>query len=282
MENFPKRFWTRFQEEEFKESIALRTVVDGRVESLTFWKWTRRIQNLAMGLMEAGFEPGTRLGMIASNGRDWLDVAMATWLVGGCLVPLRPDHRREQSLHCLGRSGCGWIAVDDIHERDRLRGAGGALPEHLQWVVFDGDDESDDVHPVDDLEEKGRNLVQRGHTSRLARRIYGIGRDDPALVLFEPDPGNDAEGALFSGAKIEAQLGALARQMGLSGEDETVVSSALNFGWFSSFLISVATLYAGDCVGLPSSGESPPSALDELRPTLLVCGPDFLEELAGD
>ena len=277
MRNFQTKFWKRFQD--FKEASAIYTVSDGSRETLTFWTWTRRIRNLAMGLMDAEFSAGTRLGLVAPNGRDWLDLAVATWLVGGCLVPVVPMRERRETLRCLGRSGCDWIAVVDDKARTHLRGPGGELPSHLQWVLFDANGSGDNTHALDELEERGRHLARRGHTKKLAKRIYELDRTAPAVIFFDPDPAEDAQGAFFSGEKIDHQLEGIARQMGLGDAEDTIVSSALSFGWFSSFLITMSALYAGHAVALAPTLRELSEEFETLRPTHLVCGPAYLEEL---
>lgn len=277
MRNFQTKFWKRFQE--FKEAPAIYTVDGGSRKSLDFWAWTRRIQNLAMGLMDAGFKAGTRMGFVAPNGRDWLDLAMATWLVGGCLVPLVPGRNREETLRCLGRSGCDWIVVVDDNERARLRGPGGSLPPHLQWVFLDGQTTGKDSHAIDDLDETGRSFIRRGHAKKLAKRIYQLERDAPALILFDPEPDDDAEGALFSGIRVDRQLEGIARQMAIGDTEGASVASMMSFGWFSSFLITVATLYAGQSICLTPTLRDLSDEFEALRPTHLVCGPAYLEKL---
>lgn len=282
MKNFPKTLWSKLQN--FKESPAIYTAGDDGRDEVSFWEWTRRIQNVAMAMLDAGFEAGTRVGFVASNCRDWLDVAVATWLVGGCVVPLNPNRDRDYLLHCLGRSGCDWIAIDDEHTRSRLRGPGGQLPSHLNWIVFEAEESRDQVYAVEQMAKDGRHLVQRGHNKKIAERIYGLDGDAPTLVLFEPDPEDvdDVEGAFFGGRKVAWQLASIADQAGFGESEEPVVGSVLSFGWFSAFLLSMAALYDGRAVALSSSDAELQQQFKRLRPTHLICGPDYLQKLADD
>ena len=280
MKNFPTAFWKRFQD--FKEAPAIYTVDDdGSRKTLSFWEWTRRIQRLAMGLLDKGIKPETRLGLVAPNGRDWLDLAVAAWLVGSCLVPLVPGRDRKETLRCLGRTGCGWIAVADDRARANLRGDGDALPDHIKWIVFDGDANAKGVFSLENLEEKGRELIRRGHTRKLAERIYELKPEAPTLIFFDPEPGEDAQGAFFSGAKVARQLEAIAAQAGWPDDQDVTVASLLSFGWFSSFQFTLAALYAGHSVALAPTLRSMSDDLEVLQPTYLVCGPAYLEKLSG-
>ncbi len=281
MKNFATQFWGRLQE--YKERPALHVVEEGKRVEVTFWEWTRRLQNLAVALMEEGFEPGTRLGLVAPNSRGWLDLAMATWLVGGCVVPLVPGRERRETLRCLGRSGCDWIAVADRGAFEQLRGPGGQLPGHLRWVYVDGEASGEGEYDLKGLEEEGRSLVRRGRTRNLAERIYGLKAKDPTVIFFDPEPDEGSQGCFFSGEKVAWELDAIAGQMGLKAEDEGVrVASALSYGWFSSFLFTVAALVNGHSVAVAPSLRQLSEASKTLRPTHLVCGPAYLEDLGKE
>ena len=278
MRNFPTKLWKRFQD--YKEAPAVYTVDDGQREVLSYWAWTRRIQNLAMAMMDRGFKTGMRMGFVAPNSRDWLDLAIATWLVGGCVVPLVPDSPRKETLRGLGRSGCDWIVVADANARTRLRGPGGKMPPHLQWIYVDGEPTSEDTHGVGELEKSGRGLVRRGHTKKLAKRIYELDADAPTLILFDSEISEDSQGAFFTGTTVDLQLEAIVAQMGLPDDAEVVLATVQSFGRFSSLLLALATLYAGHAVALAPTRQRLDDHFETLLPTHLVCGADYLKELA--
>ena len=280
MRNFPTLFWTRFQE--YKDAPAIITLDEkGRPQTTTFWEWTRRIQNLAIAMMEAGFQPEDRIGLIAPNHRDLLDLTAAAWLLGGAVVPLPPGRDRKETLRCLGRSGTEWIVVVDPTERDRLAGPGGQLPGHLKWIFLQDAPARENFFSLSSLEEEGRTLARRGRTRQLAERIYQLKPSNPTLILFDPHPGPDAQGAFFSGKKVAAQLEAISHQLAIP-ESGASSLSALSFGWFPGFLNIMATLFSGNPVVLPSSLREFSREIDSLKPTHLFVGPAYLESLAQD
>jgi long-chain acyl-CoA synthetase len=276
MRNFATHFWTKFQE--VREDQAFAFVGEGGVEQESYREWTLRVQRLAMGLMQAGLEPGTRIGMIAPNSRAWLDVAFAGWLIGACVVPLVPDRDRRETLRCLARSGCDWIVLRDQPARLALRGQAN-LPDHLRWIVLEGDDAGPGIQTYRELESQGRDRLRRGGLNELAKRTYELAADLPVLMLFEPEPGDDPHGAHYSGAKLAVMLEQLGRS--LSFKDEARVAVIMNYGWFSAALFSFAALLAGKTLLTASSLSELRANLKPLRPTHLVCGPAFLEGQAS-
>lgn len=280
MHNFPTHFWRKFQD--YKERVAL-TCVDahGKVVEETFWEWTRRIQRLAIALMDAGFEPGQRMAMLPPGGRDWIDLAFATWLVGGCVVVIPSEHPRAKTLRALARTGARWIAVRDAGEWQFLRGKKGNLPPGLHWITFadSADWPADDNFLVmDDLDQRGRSLAVRGWVDKLAKVIYEVDSDQPSLILFGPKLGDDPHGAFFSGEKVGHMLDLLGDDLQLA--EDACVLSAIEYGQFPAWLISAATLLQGRRLATADSLEDAAANLHTLHPTRLVCGPTFLERRA--
>lgn len=281
MKNFPTLFWKRFQD--FKDAPAFVSLDEkGKTVEVSFWEWTRRVQNLAIALLEAKFLPETRLGLVAPNHRGYLDLAVAAWLVGGCVVPLSPGRDRKETLRCLGRSGAEWIAVWDDQERARLAGPGGQLPDHLKWIFLDGEKVGTNQFSLQIMEEEGRTLARRGRTRELAERIYGLKASAPTAIFFDPEPDGRSQGAFFSGKKVAFQFEGIAHQMDYTEAGGARFLSALSFGWFSSFQLAMATLLSGNALVLPSSLRAMPDEIRALRPTDLLVGPAYLESLSAE
>ncbi len=281
MRNFPTHFWKRFQDH--KERTAFISPAEKSTTTTeTYWEWTRRVQRLALGLMDAGITAGTRVGMVAPNSQQWLDTAFAAWLIGACIVPLTPDRDRRETLRCLARSGCDWIVVRNENARLDLRGQSASFPEHLQWLVLEDAPAGTNkpvantpIHYFPTIEATGRDLGRRGHLNKLAERTYALDPKAPALILFEPEPGPDPTGAYFSGGKLAVMLEYLGRDLPLG--DDATLAVLLSYGWLSAPLITAAALLNGHCIATAPSLSELNDNLSTLRPTHLVCGPAFLE-----
>ncbi len=278
MKNFSTHFWTRFTGDTLKKRIAFVEPSDEGVEVTTFWEWTRRIQKLAIALLEEGFEPGTRMGLIARTSRDWYDLAFATWMAGGCVVPLVPGRTRAETLRCLARSGTEWIAVDHESALVELRGQGGKLPDHLKWISLDplSSKHRDNVFDLDALDEVGRYRAQRGAVKELAKVAFEIEPSSAALILFDPESSDDPHGAFYSSGRLAVMLEYLGGDL-FADEAEETLAVLLNNGWFHAFLVSVATLLRGQRLAVADGLRELSEQLDRLSPTTLLCGPAFIE-----
>lgn len=280
MHNFPTFIWRKFQD--YKDLPALVSVdPKGKIEEETFWQWTRRVQRLAISLLNAGFEPGARIAMTPAGGRDWVDLAFAAWLVGGCLVPIPANRPRVQVLRALARTGCEWVVVPDVRQLQLLQGPSGKLPAHLRWIVFDKADTPPQVehfHFLADLDAEGRSLAVRGWVDKLARVIFAIKPEQPSLILFDAEIGDDPHGAFFSGKKVAEMLQLLGEDLQLA--EEACLVTALDLGNFPAWLITAATLLQGKKIAAGDSADEASSNLHHLNATHLICAPAFLERRA--
>lgn len=273
MKNFPTHFWRRF--EEFKENVAFVSPGESKLEETTYWEWTRTVQNLAIGLLDEGFEPGTSVAIVASNDRRWLDMAFALWLVGGCVVPLVPDRDRRQTLRCCARTGTTWIIVDTEERLREIRGQGDKLPP-LTWVTLDKLEANrlEGVIDVDHLMERGRYRKRRGAINDLAEVTFSLDAKAPALVLFPFEPGDDPHGAWFSGGKLAVMAEYLGGDLSLDDDRLAVLAS---YGWFYSLLFTIASLLQGRTVCIADSIGELAEGFVHAKPTTILCGPAYLQ-----
>lgn len=280
MRNFPTHFWTRFTVE-FKDRTAFVTVdASGKnpvSHPTTYWEWTRRVQRLAVGLMDAGFESGTRMGIVARNCPEWLDLAFAVWMAGGCVVPLPADRERRETLRCLARSGADWIATYDESGLLELRGQGANLPEHLHWVSLKElkGNKQNHVHDLKTLDERGKHRAQRGALDELAKRTYNLSPGLPALIVFPFETSSDPHGATFAGGKLAVLLEYLGGDLHLAETD--IFAVLTSYSWFYGTLMTLAALLQGRTLAIADGLANLEAALPVLKPTVLVCGPATIE-----
>lgn len=282
MRNFATHFWTRFTSDDFKEKPAfVQLESDGTSSELTYWAWTRRVQKIAVGLMDAGFESGTRMGIVAPNSQEWIDLAFAVWMVGGVVVPLPSNWGRRQTLRCLARTGAQWVALGSEEARLEIRGQGDKLPP-LEWIVLRGEtSKQDSVRSLLDLQTQGKFRAKRGDLKLLAKRTYGLEPQSPALILFPFDgETEDPHGALFKGGKLAILLEYLAE--GMQWQEDDRVAVLASYGWLYGILAALSATFAGKTTLVGSSLGELREGLGKLAPTAVVCGPAFVESLAAE
>lgn len=274
--NFSTFVWKRF--EEMRDRIAFVEAGPDGVQPLLFREWTRDVQRLAMGLLDAGFAPGDRIAIVASGCRHWLDIAFAAWLNGGVVVPLVSGRDRKETLRCLARAGCDWIASDTHKNLGEIRGQGDKLPDHLRWLSFEKlriGKPAPNVLELPDLVDTGRDLMKRGKLDVLAKRTYELDASAPAMIVYPFDPGDDPHGAFFTGGKLAVMLESLGADLQLDDKDR--FAPLLSLGWFLGSLTTIATLLQGATVVMAENARELEDRLNELQPTVMLTGPAWIE-----
>src|ERR1700733_13105805 len=111
--------------EEFPDKIAFE-VVD--VGAMTFAEWDGAANAMARRLLEAGLEPGARVGipLHPELALCWLVSYSAAHRAGGVAVPMNPRLAPAEVAHVLAHSGAtAVVTAGDLVAADLESGAGG-------------------------------------------------------------------------------------------------------------------------------------------------------------
>lgn len=98
------RFWARWQPENEAIVFGDRTVTWAELHEST--------SRLANGLMERGVGRGDRVGMLAGNCVEYLELAIAGYKLGSVLVPLNVRLTPPELRYIIEHSGCRAVVAD--------------------------------------------------------------------------------------------------------------------------------------------------------------------------
>ena len=156
----------------------------------------RRINNLAVGLLRLGLEPGERIGLWSQNNSEWLLTQLATAKLGLILVNLNPAYRITELEFALNKVECkALILSPGFKSSDYLAILRQLAPEladcepghlvcaklpALKLVIRLGNDGTTGMLSFDDLlEEAGAPEL-----ARLAALGATLQFDDPINIQF--------------------------------------------------------------------------------------------------
>ncbi|WP_236794427.1 class I adenylate-forming enzyme family protein [Amycolatopsis sp. GM8] len=150
------RFWAR-------ACPGGEAIIDGDV--VTTWaELDERTNRLANGLRQRGIGKGDRVGLIAPNCREYLEIVIAGFKLGAITVPLNHRLTAGELGYIIGHSGCSAViahatfaettakALDDLPARDVVRvGFEPGFGEVLQALYSDDVADSDVAVESDDV-----------------------------------------------------------------------------------------------------------------------------------
>ncbi|MCU1692781.1 MAG: AMP-binding protein [Frankiales bacterium] len=111
------------------------------------WTWAQldaAVDDLARALLDAGLQPGDRLGIWAPNSAEWTLTQFATARVGVVLVTVNPAYRTSELEFVLQQSGCRWLVAAPGFKTSDYRAMVAEVRDAcpaLERVVFLGDDD---------------------------------------------------------------------------------------------------------------------------------------------
>jgi fatty-acyl-CoA synthase len=115
------------------DAVALVEVASGR--RFTYAELSRRARRCAAGLRALGIEPGDRVGLLAHNRIELLDVFLAAGSSGIVVVPIGTRLTAREVAHIVSDSGLRAL----VHDGDLAEVAGNLreLVEVEHWVALD-------------------------------------------------------------------------------------------------------------------------------------------------
>ena len=111
---------------------------------LSYAEWHEAATALARAILDRGFRPGERIGLLAESRIEWPVVQMAIALAGCVLVPLNTHYRRDDLAYALGHAKLRGLFLSREFRGnpylETVRAVRDALPALEMLAVLDGPD----------------------------------------------------------------------------------------------------------------------------------------------
>ena len=79
-------------------------------------------------LVDAGVQPGERVGLLSENRVEWLVADLAIMAAGAVNVPLHAPLTAAQIQYQLGDAGAAWLFVSTAAQLDKVKAVRSQLP----------------------------------------------------------------------------------------------------------------------------------------------------------
>ena len=141
---------------------------DDEWHELTYEQVGTAIEEIALGLIELGIEPGDRVAILADTRLEWTLASYGISAAGGVVVPVYPTNSARECEWVLGDSGARAVFSENAQQRAKIDQVAGELADlrHAIGIEADGGGLT-----LDELRE-----TRRRPRPRRARRPPGGGR----------------------------------------------------------------------------------------------------------
>ena len=122
---------------EHAEQIAVRYKRDGAWHDVTYAQLADIVQEIGLGLIDLGIQPGERFCILANTRPEWSYVDMAATSAGAVVVPIYQTNSPEECLWVISDSGACAVVCEDDEQLAKIAAIRDRLPNLRTVIVID-------------------------------------------------------------------------------------------------------------------------------------------------
>ena len=201
----------------YPERVSVRYQQDGEWRELTFAEVAEVVDEIALGLVGLGMEPGDRVSLLANTRPEWTLSSLAISRAGAVVVPIYPTNSPEECEWVVGNSDSRIVICEDAGQAAKIETVRGGLDKLEHVLLIDASEEADDESTVgiDRLRERARG----GDRSELDRRCAAVSAGDPYTIIYTSGTTGAPKGVVLSHANC-ASLGVMVQEIGFVTDED--------------------------------------------------------------
>jgi long-chain acyl-CoA synthetase len=259
--------------ERFAEQIAARYQHDGEWQEISYAEAGQAIEEIALGLVDLGIEPGDRICILANTRIEWILASYGISAAGAIVVPVYPTNSPGECKWVAGDSGARAVFCEDAEQRQKFESIREELPdlEHVIGIEPEGGELS--------LQE----LRQRGSArdrAELGERQDQIAPDDAYTIVYTSGTTGPPKGTVLTHGNAMSVCRAV-EELAFVSPDETTYLY-LPLAHVFALTVQLASFDEGTTIVF-TAGDTK-QILQEIiqtKPTYLPSVPRIFEKLFG-
>jgi long-chain acyl-CoA synthetase len=264
--------------------VALREKEFGIWQSVSWSEYLANVQDLALGLVALGYEPGDKLAILGDNRPEWLYSELAIQSLGGAAVGIFPDSHVDQVKYIIDHSDAVFLMVEDQEQTDKFLELKEACPK-VRYVIVDDMKgmryyDAPLLISLKKVQQMGRDLA--GASPGLFEKcVAGLTEDAVAVIAYTSGTTGLPKGAMLTHRNM-VKMAASYDQIDPAYPTDNHVSF-LPLPWVGEQMTAVSwNLYKGFVVNFPEKIETVAENIREVGPEILFAPPRFWERICSD
>jgi long-chain acyl-CoA synthetase len=193
----------------FADRVAVRSKAGDTWQDRTFAEVSEIVDEIALGLLELGLEPGDRVSLLCNTRPEWTYSSLAISRAGGVVVPVYPTNSPDECEWVVGNSDSRIVICEDKGQAAKIEEVRDRL-EHLEHVIVIEDG-------LEQLRERGRR--QTDDKAELERRCEAVSPEDPYTIIYTSGTTGRPKGVVLSHGNC-ASVGVMVEEIEFINEGE--------------------------------------------------------------
>jgi long-chain acyl-CoA synthetase len=275
---------------EHAEHTAVRFKRGGAWHDVSYAELATIVQEIGLGLIDLGIEPGERVCILANTRPEWSYADLAATAAGAVVVPIYQTNSPEECLWVISDSGASAIVCEDEEQLAKIAEIRDQLPHLRTVIVIDPADGSSSEEASANGSSSAAEALQaitleqvreRGHsrsTEELDARRAAVRPEDPYTFIYTSGTTGPPKGCVLTHGNYRA----IVNMIGESGEitDDEVIYLYLPLAHSFALLIQLAVFDLGGTLAyFGGDTKQIVPELMEVKPTYLPSVPRVFEKI---
>jgi long-chain acyl-CoA synthetase len=268
------------------EGTAIRYKRDGAWQDVSYAQLADVVQEIGLGLIDLGIEPGERLCILGNTRPEWSYADMAATSAGAVVVPIYQTNSPEECLWVISDSDACAIICEDVEQLEKIAAIRDQIPGLRTVIVIDPPSEdsiakgaSEAVRALgaitlDEVRERGRSHA----TEELEARRAAVRGEDPFTFIYTSGTTGPPKGCVLTHGNYRAIID----MIGEAGEiqSDEVIYLYLPLAHSFALLIQLAVFDLGGTLAyFGGDTKQIVPELMEVKPTYLPSVPRVFEKI---
>jgi long-chain acyl-CoA synthetase len=271
---------------EFGDQTAIRYKRDGDWHDVSYTSLGEIVQEIGLGLIDIGIEPGERVCILGNTRPEWTYADMAATSAGAVVVPIYQTNSPEECLWVISDSGAVAIVVEDESQLAKIVEIKDKVPNLRTVLIMDppaggaspngsGPSEAPlGAIPLDEVRRRGSGKP----ADELEARRAAVKPEDPFTFIYTSGTTGPPKGCVLT----HGNYSAIVEMVGEAGEiqGDEVIYLYLPLAHSFALLIQLAVFDLGGTLAYfgGDTKEIIPE-LQEVKPTYLPSVPRVFEKI---
>jgi long-chain acyl-CoA synthetase len=274
---------------EHAEDPAVRFKRDGAWHDVTYAELATIVQEIGLGLIDLGIEPGERVCILANTRPEWSYADLAATAAGTVVVPIYQTNSPEECLWVISDSGASTIVCENDEQLAKIAAIRDQLPNLRTVIVIDGPDgpssngsselgRSLQAITLEEVRERGRGRASLNGSEELDARRAAVRPADPYTFIYTSGTTGPPKGCVLTHGNYRAIVDMISESGEIS--DDEVIYLYLPLAHSFALLIQLAVFDLGGTLAyFGGDTKQIVPELMEVKPTYLPSVPRVFEKI---